>query len=109
LERPFPAGGLADHVGSVLASVSDNQVQDPGRAGRLVAAYLTQGALAEAEVERGLGVLLRFRWAVQADYFAWRLTEGDLTGIADASENEKGLNDAHHWLTRGLSNAVTPH
>jgi homoserine kinase type II len=81
----------------------------PGRADRLVAAYLAQGALAEAEVERGLGVLLRFRWAVQADYFARRLTEGDLTGIADASENEKGLNDAHRWLTRGLSNAVTPH
>jgi homoserine kinase type II len=72
------------------------------RADRLVTAYLAQGALAEAEVTRGLAVLLRFRWAVQADYFARRLVERDLTGIADDAENEKGLSNAHHWLTRGL-------
>lgn len=73
------------------------------RADRLVAAYLAQGGLAESEVERGLGVLLRFRWAVQADYFARRLVERDLTGIADDAGNEKGINDAHYWLTSGLS------
>lgn len=83
-------------------------VGGPARADRLIAAYLAQGALAEAEVERGLMGLLRFRWAVQADYFARRLTDNDLTGIADEGGNEEGLNDAHHWLTRGLSNAATP-
>jgi homoserine kinase type II len=72
------------------------------RAGLLIAAYLAQGALSESEVERGLGVLLWFRWAVQADYFARRLVERDLTGIADDAGNEKGLNDAHYWLTSGL-------
>jgi homoserine kinase type II len=80
----------------------------PGHADRLVAAYLAQGVLAESEVERGLRALLRFRWAVQADYFARRITERDLTGIADDAENEKGLNDARHWLTSGLSRAEPP-
>jgi homoserine kinase type II len=83
-------------------------VGGPARADRLVAAYLAQGALDEAEVERGLMGLLRFRWSVQADYFARRLTDNDLTGIADETENEKGLADAHHWLTRGLANAAAP-
>jgi hypothetical protein len=38
--------------------------------------------------------MLRFRWAVQADYFAWRITANDLTGITGPEENEKGLEDA---------------
>ena len=38
--------------------------------------------------------MLRFRWAVQADYFAWRVTANDLTGITGPEENEKGLEDA---------------
>jgi hypothetical protein len=51
-----------------------------------------------AEVERALPVLLRFRWAVQADYFARRIAEHDLTGITGPADNEKGLDDARRWL-----------
>jgi hypothetical protein len=43
-------------------------------------------------------VALRFRWAVQADYFARRITVNDLTGIAGPHENEKGLEDASRSL-----------
>jgi hypothetical protein len=45
--------------------------------------------------------LLRFRWAVQADYFAYRLHVDDRTGIADAEENRVvGLADARAGLAR---------
>ncbi|GAA2124109.1 phosphotransferase enzyme family protein [Glycomyces algeriensis] len=74
-----------------------------GNAGPLVEAYLAQGVLTRAETERGLLTLLRFRWAVQADYFARRIAAHDLTGIADHAENEKGLDDAH----RGLAGIVS--
>jgi hypothetical protein len=47
-----------------------------------------------------LPVLLRFRWAVQADYFARRVATDDRTGISDAAENEKGLVDARDGLRR---------
>jgi len=67
-------------------------------ADRLVAAYLAGGAMSRAEVERGLPTLLRFRWAVQADYFARRLAAGDLTGISSAADNEAGLADARRGL-----------
>jgi hypothetical protein len=43
----------------------------------------------------------RFRWAVQADYFAWRITAGDLAGITGPEENEKGLEDARRALLLG--------
>ncbi len=64
------------------------------RARALVGAYLDEGALSAAEVERTLDAMLGWRWASQAWYFAWRVAEGNLTGIADPSENEKGLADA---------------
>jgi hypothetical protein len=41
----------------------------------------------------------RFRWAVQADYFARRLTAGDLTGIASRADNEKAWRmHANGWF-----------
>jgi Ser/Thr protein kinase RdoA (MazF antagonist) len=72
----------------------------PGRADHLVRAYLDQAVVAAAEAERALPVLLRFRWAVQADYFARRIVERDLTGIDGPAANEKGLEDARRWLDR---------
>jgi len=75
-------------------------VGGPGRADALVEAYLDQGIVARTEVERGLPVMSRFRWAVQADYFARRIASGDLTGIASAAGNEVGLSDARRWLGR---------
>ena len=44
-------------------------------------------------------VMLRFRWAVQADYFARRIAQNDLTGIDSPAGNEHGLADAHRHLT----------
>ena len=74
-------------------------VGGPGHAKTLVRAYLAEGALGAAEVEHGLAPMLRFRWAVQANYFAWRIAENDLTGISGPQDNEKGLEDARLFLT----------
>jgi Ser/Thr protein kinase RdoA (MazF antagonist) len=67
-------------------------------AGDMTEAYLASGVLSAAEAHDGLRPMLRFRWAVQADYFAFRITENDLTGIAGPEENEKGLEDARRAL-----------
>lgn len=75
-------------------------VGGPGNAETLIKSYLTEGVLTGDEVDRGLLTLLRFRWAVQADYFARRLANNDLTGIDGPAENEKGLEDARRALTR---------
>ena len=74
-------------------------VGGPAYGGPLIDAYTSSGVLGRAEIERTLAPLLRVRWAVQADYFAMRLTAGDLTGIADTAENEEGLEDARSALS----------
>ena len=71
----------------------------PRRAARLIEAYLIRRTLTRAEVEHGLPAMWRFRWAVQADYFARRLATGDLTGLANNEGNEKGLEDARQRLS----------
>jgi Ser/Thr protein kinase RdoA (MazF antagonist) len=71
----------------------------PGHAAAMTDAYLSAGILTAQEVAGGLPVMLRFRWAVQADYFAWRITANDLTGITGPEENEKGLEDARRALS----------
>jgi Ser/Thr protein kinase RdoA (MazF antagonist) len=83
-------------------------VGGPDRAGLLIESYLDQRLLPPAEVERGLLVMLRFRWAVQADYFARRIATEDLIGIDSAAENERGLGDARTWLSRlrGMDSAL---
>jgi homoserine kinase type II len=73
-------------------------VGGPERSGPLLDAYLATGALTQDEVDRALRPMARMRWAVQADYFAMRIMTGDLTGIDDAVENEKGLEDARRAL-----------
>jgi hypothetical protein len=42
----------------------------PGRAAAITDAYFSAGPLTAREAAGGLPVMLRFRWAVQADYFA---------------------------------------
>jgi Ser/Thr protein kinase RdoA (MazF antagonist) len=64
----------------------------------MIDAYLASGVLSRAEADEGLGPMLRFRWAVQADYFAFRISENDLTGISGPQENEKGLEAARRAL-----------
>jgi hypothetical protein len=65
----------------------------------VTAALEALNAARPAEVRRGLAPMLRFRWAVHANYFAWRIAENDLTGISGPHENEKGLEDARRSLT----------
>lgn len=73
-------------------------VGGPVRAGALVEAYAATGVLPAGEIAAGLEVLLELRWAVQADYFARRVATEDLTGIADAAENLRGLHDARNFF-----------
>jgi len=70
----------------------------PRSAADMVDAYLSVGTMSRTEVAEGLDLMLRFRWAVQADYFARRITGNDLTGITGSEENEKGLEDARRGL-----------
>jgi Ser/Thr protein kinase RdoA (MazF antagonist) len=74
-------------------------VGGPDQAGDLIEAYLSGGPLDRAEISDGLAAMVRFRWAVQADYFAWRISRNDLTGISGPPENEKGLEDARRFLS----------
>jgi Ser/Thr protein kinase RdoA (MazF antagonist) len=69
-------------------------VGGPDHAMVLIDAYLGQRVLDRSEISRTLEPMLRMRWAVQADYFARRLSTNDMTGIADPQENEQGLDDA---------------
>jgi homoserine kinase type II len=73
-------------------------VGGPARATALTGAYLRAGLLGAAEVADGLEPMVRFRWAVQASYFAWRIAGNNLTGIGGPDENEKGLEDARRAL-----------
>jgi Ser/Thr protein kinase RdoA (MazF antagonist) len=61
---------------------------------RVVPAYLSQRPDLATELARGLPTFLRVRFAVQAGYFAWRITNNILTGISGPADNQKGLNDA---------------
>lgn len=74
-------------------------VGGPKEARPLIDAYLEDGVLHRSEVERTLEPMLRLRWAVQADYFARRISANDLTGIDGPHENERGLEDARIALT----------
>jgi Ser/Thr protein kinase RdoA (MazF antagonist) len=60
----------------------------------VVPAYLRRRPDLTYELERGLPIFLRVRYAVQAGYFAWRISNNVLTGISGPAENLKGLADA---------------
>ncbi len=62
-----------------------------------LAGYADASPLPKAELS-ALDLFLRFRWCVQADYFSWRIANSVLTGVADATENFVGLNDARDAL-----------
>jgi homoserine kinase type II len=66
-------------------------------------AYSAASPLDPAELLH-LDAFRRFRWVVQAAYFARRLAAHDLTGVNDQSDNERGLDDAR----RGLSELSSP-
>ena len=73
-------------------------VGGPRFGGALIDAYVAGGGLERSEIDRSLLPMLRFRWAVQAFYFAERVATNDMTGISDPAENEDGLEDARQAL-----------
>jgi Ser/Thr protein kinase RdoA (MazF antagonist) len=72
-----------------------------GPSAPLVEAYLECGVLSAEEVAAGIDVFARFRWAVQADYFAWRTRTDNQVGLEEASGNCRGLADARRALGLG--------
>ena len=66
----------------------------PAAAGDLVEAYLSAGPVGRDELEAALPTVLRFRYAVQADYFAHRIWIDDRRGLDGPDGNLKGLHDA---------------
>jgi homoserine kinase type II len=71
----------------------------PHAAQELLDGYLSAGPVPAEELEATLLTMLRFRWAVQADYFSYRLWVGDVTGTSEEAENWIGLHDARDALT----------
>jgi homoserine kinase type II len=104
LDRATGVCGLIDWsvamTGPLLYDVASAvmYVGGPDHGAPLLESYLDQSVMTRAEVERGLLVMLRFRYAVQADYFAHRIATADLTGIASMAENEAGLAHARRAL-----------
>lgn len=71
----------------------------PTSAYQFLEAYVAAGGpVPEVEAREHLETFLRFRWAVQADYFARRLAAGDHTGISSDAGNHQGFADARHRL-----------
>lgn len=70
----------------------------PGARASLIDGYRELGPVTKTEIDDHLDALLHLRWTVQADYFARRIVEDDLTGIGDRAENLRGLYDARHAL-----------
>lgn len=70
-----------------------------GAAEHIVPAYLTERPDMATEVQTGLSAFWRFRQAVQASYFAWRISTNVQTGATPENTNEKGLTDARRGLT----------
>nr|WP_295699095.1 phosphotransferase [Lapillicoccus sp.] len=69
-----------------------------GPGSEVVEAYAAHGPVPLREIDLALPALLRYRYAVQADYFARRVAENDLTGLSDPADNQHGLDDAHEML-----------
>jgi homoserine kinase type II len=70
----------------------------PDRAADLVDGYVAAAPVSRDEVEAALPTLLRFRGAVQADYFAHRIFVDDRTGVEGPADNYKGLYEARAML-----------
>lgn len=96
--------GLIDWAGStrgpLLYDVASALMYLGGikRGSTFLGEYALCGSIFSDEIDSHLSAFRRFRGAVQAVYFSQRLLADDLTGIADGSENWKGLHDAHEIL-----------
>jgi homoserine kinase type II len=85
-------GPLLYDVASVAGLLGDDTAFH-----RFLSGYLSAAPLPEEELT-ALPTFVRFRWAVQADYFARRIWTHHSTGIADLSGNEQGLAEARRHL-----------
>ena len=50
-----------------------------------------------------IDIFARMRCAVQGFYFSWRIANDIRTGLADAAENQHGLDDAR-WTWEQMAN-----
>lgn len=95
--------GLIDWAGAkrgpVLYDVASAVMYLGGSDGAaaFLSTYRAHGPLAADEMQL-LDAFRRFRWAVQAAYFAWRMAAHDLTGVAGQADNERGLANARRGL-----------
>ena len=85
-------GPLLYDVASVAGLLGDDTAFH-----RFLSGYLSAAPLPEEELT-ALPTFVRFRWAVQADYFARRIWTRDSTGVADLTGNEQGLAEARRHL-----------
>jgi Ser/Thr protein kinase RdoA (MazF antagonist) len=104
LEAATGRVGLIDWTGSragpVLYDVASAVMYlgGPGASAPFLEVYQSSGRLLPGELDR-LDTLRRFRWGVQAWYFAQRLVNDDDTGLEeDPDGNERGLDDARNGL-----------
>jgi homoserine kinase type II len=72
-------------------------VGGPAYAALLLQAYAAAGGPATADLHQ-IDLMLRMRWVVQADCFAGRLASGDLTGLDEAADNQRGYDRARRAL-----------
>jgi len=72
-------------------------IEDATAFHRFLSGYLSAAPLPEEELT-ALPTFVRFRWAVQADYFTRRIWTHDSTGIAGLTGNEQGLAEARRHL-----------
>jgi homoserine kinase type II len=70
----------------------------PPAAGDLVEAYLAAGPVSRDELEATLPTMLRFRYAIQAYYFAHRVWVDDRRGVSGPEDNLRGLRHARGYF-----------
>jgi homoserine kinase type II len=80
--------------GPILYDVASAVMYAEGHVDRVVPGYLEVRPDLTDELTSGLEAFLHVRFAIQAGYFAWRITHNVLTGIESPAENAKGLADA---------------
>ncbi|MEV8375306.1 phosphotransferase [Kribbella sp. NPDC056861] len=65
----------------------------------LVPAYLAARPELTDEITVGLPAFERFRYAIQAAYFAWRVSTDERTGLTTDDGNQVGLGHARDWFS----------
>jgi Ser/Thr protein kinase RdoA (MazF antagonist) len=65
----------------------------------LVPAYLAARPELTDEITTGIPAFARFRHAIQAAYFAWRVSTDERTGLTTDDGNQIGLGHARDWFS----------